>query len=78
MFIIKSQKKEKRIRVREFFFVMCASVGKSCNDRERQCGEEEGRSRDQPAKQESFSLFRLTVVDVGWAEALLRLFGGEV
>lgn len=57
---------------------MCASVGKSCNDRERQCGEEEGRSRDQPAKQESFSLFSLTVVDVGWAEALLRLFGGEV
>lgn len=49
------------------------SVGRGGGEEE----EEEEERRDQPAKQESFSLLSLTVLDVGRAEALLKLFGGE-
>ena len=81
LFGIKRLNARKRIRVREAFHFV--SVRKSCNGRKRQCGAEgRGRRRrsrrgDQPAKQESFSLYSLTVLDVGRAEALLKLFGGE-
>lgn len=60
------------------FSVMRASIGKSRIGRKRGAAGEEGEAvRDQPAKQESFSLFSLTVLDVGRAKALLKPFGGD-
>ncbi len=78
LFSIKSQKARKRIRVREsfhFFFFVC--VGKPCNGRKRQCGEEEGGGGEINRPNRKVSVCALTVLEVGRAEALLKLFGGE-
>lgn len=83
LFSIKSPKARKRVRVREsfyFFFFLCVCVfvyvGKSCNGRkERRRGRGGGGGINWPNRK--VSVCALTVVDVGRAEALLKLFGGE-
>lgn len=77
LFSIRSLRARKRIRVRESFHFFFVSVRKSCNGRKRQRWVEKRGGGEINRPNRKVSVFALTALDVGRAEALLKLFGAE-